>query len=150
MVVVDVDGVVLRRRGGGVMEAKIAAAYTGKALASETARHRRVYVTGKQVLAGIKTSGARLLPIAERYCGRSTSVTWVCGSSAVTYASAHENRIARSRTGLRRSWKDGRSLNDSGLPSSRGRMGYGWLLRPIAHGADHASLDADPRERRSP
>ena len=39
------------------MEAKIAAAYTGKRRASQSARHRRVYVTGKQVVAGIYPEG---------------------------------------------------------------------------------------------
>ena len=57
MAVVEVDGVVLRRQGGGVMEAKIAAAYTGKAQASATAHHRRIYVTGKRIVAGIYPEG---------------------------------------------------------------------------------------------
>ena len=52
MVVAEVDGVVLRRQRGGVMEAKVCAAYTGKQQTSETARHRKRLCTGKTLLAG--------------------------------------------------------------------------------------------------
>ncbi len=57
MAVVEVDGAILRRQGGGTFEAKVAAAYTGKRLASLTARHRRRTCTGKAVLAGIYPEG---------------------------------------------------------------------------------------------
>lgn len=57
MVVSEIDGVVLRRQGGGVFEAKVAAAYSGKQVVSPTARHRRRVVTGKCVVAGIYEEG---------------------------------------------------------------------------------------------
>ncbi|MGH8936156.1 MAG: UPF0236 family transposase-like protein [Acidimicrobiia bacterium] len=57
MVVTEVDGVVLRRQGGGVMEARVGVAYTGKRAASPTARHRRVYCTPKTVIAGLWGEG---------------------------------------------------------------------------------------------
>jgi hypothetical protein len=57
MVVVELDGAVLRAQGGGVFEAKVTAAYTGKAIASATARHRKRLCTGKVVMAGIYPEG---------------------------------------------------------------------------------------------
>ena len=52
MVVTEIDGAVLRRQRGGVFEAKVAVAYTGKEPASQTARWPPRYVTGKTVVAG--------------------------------------------------------------------------------------------------
>jgi len=57
MVVTEIDGVVLRRQGGGSFEAKVAAAYTGKRPASSTARHPRRTCTGKAVVAGVYEEG---------------------------------------------------------------------------------------------
>ncbi len=57
MVVTEIDGVVLRHQRGGRFEAKVAASSTGKCRASPTARHRRVYVTGKAVVAGVYEEG---------------------------------------------------------------------------------------------
>lgn len=53
MVVVEVDGVVLRRQRRGVMEAKVCAAYPGKRDASPTGRRRRRLCQGKVLLAGL-------------------------------------------------------------------------------------------------
>src|SRR5690349_17859860 len=59
MVVTEIDGVVLRRqRPKGLMEARIAVAYTGKRVASQTARHRKRLVTGKVVVAGLWAEGS--------------------------------------------------------------------------------------------
>jgi hypothetical protein len=68
MVVTEIDGAVLRRQGGGVMEAKVAAAYTGKELASATAAHRRVYITGKALVAGIYPEGVAGQAIYAQLC----------------------------------------------------------------------------------
>lgn len=57
MVVTEIDGAVLRHRRGGVFEAKVAAAYSGKRVVSATARHRRRVVTGKCVVAGVYEEG---------------------------------------------------------------------------------------------
>lgn len=59
MVVTEIDGAVLRRqRPRGVMEARLAVAYSGKRVLSEGARHRRRVVTGKVVVAGLWEEGA--------------------------------------------------------------------------------------------
>jgi len=59
MVVTEIDGVVLRRqRPKGLMEARIAVAYTGKRVVSPTARHRKRLVTGKGVVAGLWAEGS--------------------------------------------------------------------------------------------
>jgi hypothetical protein len=59
MVVTEIDGVVLRRqRPKGLMEARIAVAYTGKRVLPETARHRKRLVTGKVVVAGLWAEGS--------------------------------------------------------------------------------------------
>ena len=59
MVVTEIDGVVLRRqRPKGLMEARIAVAYTGKRVLSPTARHRKRVVTGKVVVAGLWAEGS--------------------------------------------------------------------------------------------
>lgn len=59
MVVTEIDGVVLRRQQPrGLMEARIAVAYTGKREVSSTARHRKRLVTGKAVVAGLWPEGA--------------------------------------------------------------------------------------------
>jgi hypothetical protein len=68
MVVVEIDGAVLRRQRGGVFEAKVAAAYTGKQEASHTARHRRRYCTGKSVVAGIYPEGVAGPSIYAHLC----------------------------------------------------------------------------------
>lgn len=57
MVVTEIDGAVLRRQGGGLFEAKVAAAYSGKQVVSATARHRKRVVTGKCVVAGVYEEG---------------------------------------------------------------------------------------------
>jgi hypothetical protein len=58
MVVTEIDGVVLRRqRPRGVMEARLAVAYTGKRVLSPTARHPKRVVTGKVVVAGLWEEG---------------------------------------------------------------------------------------------
>jgi hypothetical protein len=59
MVVTEIDGVVLRRqRPRGLMEARIAVAYTGKREVSSTARHRKRQVTGNVVVAGLWPEGS--------------------------------------------------------------------------------------------
>jgi hypothetical protein len=59
MVVAEIDGVVLRRqRPKGLMEARIAVAYTGKRVVSPSARHRKRVVTGKSVVAGLWPEGS--------------------------------------------------------------------------------------------
>lgn len=57
MVVTEIDGAVLRHQRGGAFEAKVAAAYRGKAVVSATARHRKRVVTGKAVVAGVYEEG---------------------------------------------------------------------------------------------
>jgi len=57
MVVAEIDGAMLRRQRGGVMEARAVAAYTGKRILSVTARHRKRVVTGKVVLARLYAEG---------------------------------------------------------------------------------------------
>lgn len=59
MVVTEIDGAVLRRqRPRGVMEARLAVAYSGKQVLSRTARHPKRLVTGKVVVAGLWEEGA--------------------------------------------------------------------------------------------
>jgi Uncharacterised protein family (UPF0236) len=57
MVVVEIDGVVLRSQGGGSFEAKVAAAYSGKRFLSVTARHRKRICDPKTVTAGVFAEG---------------------------------------------------------------------------------------------
>jgi hypothetical protein len=68
MVVTEIDGAVLRRQRGGVFEAKVAAAYRGKAVVSATARHPRRVVTGKVVVAGVYEQGTAGQVIYSALC----------------------------------------------------------------------------------
>jgi hypothetical protein len=68
MVVVEIDGAVLRRQGGGSFEAKVAAAYSGKRVLSVTARHRKRICEPKTVLAGVYDEGTAGPSIYAELC----------------------------------------------------------------------------------
>lgn len=68
MVASEIDGAVLRHQGGGVFEAKVAAAYTGKREISETSCHRKRICTGKQVVAGVYDEGTAGQVIYSTLC----------------------------------------------------------------------------------